>query len=84
MKDDGSGWMGPLTIGQPGSLQNSQCTLDAGASSASGSGTNLTVNLVLTFQPGFTGLKNNFMIANDVMNNVTSGLQNLGTWTPSP
>jgi hypothetical protein len=82
MSDDGSSWMGPVTIGQPGTLQNSQCTLNAGASSASGSGTTLTVNLVLTFQPGFTGLKNNFMIANDVMNNVTSGLQNRGTWNP--
>ena len=72
---------GPLTIGQPGTLQNSQCTLDAGASSASGSGTNLTVNVALTFQPGFTGLKNNFMLAEDVANNVSSGLQNRGTWT---
>ena len=84
MKDDGSGWLGPVTIGQPGTLQNSQCTLDAGASSASGSGTNLTVNVALTFQPSFIGLKNNFMLANDVTNNLTSGLQNRGTWTPSP
>ena len=84
MNDNGSSWMGPLTIGQAGTLQNSQCTLDAGASSASGSGTNLTVNLALTFQPGFIGLKNNFMLANDVVNNVTSGLQNRGTWSPSP
>ena len=73
-----------MTIGQPGTLQNSQCTLDAGASSASGSGTNLTVNLALTFQPGFTGSQNNFMLAEDVANNVSSGLQNRGTWTPSP
>ena len=84
MNDDGSSWMGPLTIGQPGTLQNSQCTLNAGASSASGSGTNLTVNLALTFQPGFTGLKNNFMLANDVVNNLTSGFQNRGSWTPAP
>jgi hypothetical protein len=84
MSDDGSNWMGPLTIGQPGTLQNSQCTLNAGASSASGSGTNLTVNLALNFQPSFTGPKSNFMLANDVVNNLTSGLQNRGSWTPNP
>ena len=84
MNDAGNSWLGPLTIGQPGALQNSECTLDAGASSASGSGTNLTVNLSLTFQPGFTGLQNNFMLANDVVNNLTSSIQNRGTWTPSP
>ena len=83
MSDDGGSWLGPVAIGQPGTLQNSQCTLNAGASSASGSGTNLTVNLAVTFRPGFTGLKNNFMLAYDVMNNLTSGLQNRGTWTPN-
>ena len=84
MNDAGNSWLGPLTIGQPGTLQNSQCTLDAGASSANGSGTNLTVNVTLTFKPGFTGSQNNFMIANDVVNNLTSGFENRGSWTPSP
>ena len=81
MKDDGSGWLSPVTIGQPGTLQNSQCTLDVGASSASGSGTNLTVNLAFSFQPGFVGLKNHYMRADDTVNNLTSGWQNRGTWT---
>ena len=80
-KDDGSGWMGPVTISQPGTLQNSQCTLNSGASSASGSGTNLTVNLAVSFQPTFTGLKNNFMLAEDTVNNLTSGFQDRGTWS---
>jgi hypothetical protein len=84
MSDDGDSWLGPLTIGQPGTLQNSQCTLNAGASSASGSGTNLTVNLAFTFQPGFTDLQNNFMLADDVVNNLSSDLQNRGSWTPAP
>ena len=75
MNDDGSSWMALLTIGQPGTLQNSQCALNAGASSASGSGTTLTRNPALTFQPGFTDLQNNFMLANEVANNLTSGFQ---------
>ena len=83
MNDAGSSWMGPLTIGQPGTLQNSKCTLNAGASSASGSGINLTVNLGLTFQPTFLGLQNNFTLAEDTVNNLTSGWQSEGTWTPN-
>ncbi len=82
--DDGSGFLGPMTLGQPGTLQNSQCTLDAGASSASGSGTNLTLNLALSFQPSFVGLKNHYMRAADGVNNLDSGWQIRGTWAPGP
>ena len=83
MNDAGGSWLGPLTIGHSGTLQNSQCTLNAQTSSASGSGTSLTVNLALSFQPTFIGLLNNFMLAQDTVNNFTSGVQNLGTWTAS-
>ena len=83
MNDAGGSWLGPLKIGQSGTLQNSQCTLNAQTSSASGSGTSLTVNLALSFQPTFIGLLNNFMHAQDTVNNFTSGVQNRGTWTAS-
>jgi hypothetical protein len=82
--DAGTSWLGPLTIGQDGTLQNTQCTLNAGASSASGSGTNLTVNLAISFQPTFTGLKNQYMRADDAANSLSSGWQNRGTWTTGP
>jgi uncharacterized repeat protein (TIGR01451 family) len=84
VKDGGSGWLGPVTLGQAGTLQNSQCTVNAGASSAGGSGTNLTVNLAVSFQPNFVGLKSHYMRAVDNINNLDSGWQNRGTWTPSP
>jgi hypothetical protein len=58
-------WLGPVALGQPGSLQNSQCSVDAGSSSASGSGANLTVNLALSFKPTFGGAKNVYMDAAD-------------------
>ena len=61
------------------------CTLSVRSSRGSGSGTVLNGGLVLTFQPGFIGLKNNFMLACDVSAQPhRSGLPNRGTWTPSP
>ena len=61
-------------------LSNSQCVVDTGASSASGSGNNLTLSASVTFKPAFTGTKNTYM---SVFNNstVTSGWQIEGTWT---
>ncbi len=84
IKDDASGWLGPVIIGQPGTLQNSQCTLDAGASSVNGSGINLTLNLAVSFQPSFLGLKNHYMRAADVVNDLDSGWHLRGTWTSGP
>ena len=63
--DSGTGWTGPVTLGQSGTLQNSQCTVNTAASSASGSGNNLTLNLALSFQPAFGGAKNIYMDAYD-------------------
>ena len=54
--DSGLAWSGPITLGRPGTVQNRQCTIDGGSSSAWGSGTTLNLNLQITFQPGFTGI----------------------------
>ena len=78
--DAGTAWLGPVALGQAGSLQNSQCTVNTGSSSASGSGTNLTVNLVLSFKPAFGGAKSVYMDAIDGYT-VDSGWQQKGTWT---
>src|SRR5204862_359999 len=37
--DAGTAWLGPAALGSAGSLQNSQCTVNVGSSSPSGSGT---------------------------------------------
>ena len=50
VNDAGNGWQGPLTPGVAGTLQNKQCTLDAGASSVTAAGTDLTVNGALSFK----------------------------------
>jgi hypothetical protein len=70
-------WLGPAALGTTGSLQNSQCTIDAGSSSASGSGTNLTVNLALSFKPAFGGAKSVYM---DAFDGLDSGWQQRGSW----
>ncbi len=77
--DAGNAWLSPVTIGTTGSLQNSQCTVDASKSSASGSGNTLTVNLAITFQSTFTGARNVYMEVYD--NSGDSGWLQRGTWT---
>ncbi|HEY3838510.1 MAG TPA: hypothetical protein VGL72_18145, partial [Bryobacteraceae bacterium] len=67
-------------LGTAGTIQNSQCTLDTGASFASGAGQNLTLNLALAFNASWAGAKNSYLTAWD-RENFTSGSPQLGTWT---
>src|SRR5262249_17805730 len=57
-----------------------QCTLNSAASSSSGSGNTLTVNVSVTFAAGFAGQKNVYLSAGNIAGQ-NSGWQNLGTWT---
>jgi hypothetical protein len=75
-------WLGPVGLGGSGTLQNSQCVLDAATSSASGSGNNLTVRFSVTFKVGFLGSKGTFLLVYGSGGN--SGWQSAGTWTPTP
>jgi hypothetical protein len=77
--DPATAWQAPVTLGQSGTLQNSQCSIDALSSSASGSGTNLTLNLKLTFSGSFAGSRNVYMEAYDGVGD--SGWFQRGTWT---
>ena len=83
MKDDGSTWGTSVILGQAGSVSNSQCSVDTAASNAVTSGNNITLNLAVTFSPGFTGAKNNYMQAYD-NGGLTSGFVLKGTWTTGP
>jgi hypothetical protein len=68
-----------------GSAQNSQCTLNGIGSSASVSGTALTLNISLTFQPGWPGSRSVFLYASDANSNTSFVLR--GAWTvtiPAP
>src|SRR5712692_7613197 len=77
--DAGVGNVSLATLDTAVTLQNSQCVFDAQNSSSSGTGTNLTVNLALSFKPAFAGAKANFMTAFDGTN--VSPWQAMGTWT---
>ena len=72
-------WQTPVTLGQAGTLQNSQCSIDAAASSVSAAGSNLTVNLALTFQGAFAGERDIYMEVTDGADD--SGWQQRGVWT---
>jgi hypothetical protein len=76
--DGGTSWIASKTVGVAGTLQNSQCSVNLGASSVAGSGNNLTLNVSLTFSAGFAGTKNIYM---EVYDGVDSGWQAKGTWT---
>jgi hypothetical protein len=79
LADNSGNWPSPLTLGSAGTLQNSQCAVNVGSSSASLSGTTYTLNLAITFQSGFNGLKNIYSQATNTT--LSTGWQMLGTWT---
>ena len=76
--DAGTSWGSPLTLGVAGTLQNSQCSINAGASSFSINGNNLTLNLAVSFTAAYAGAKNTYM---EVYDGVDSGWVQEGTWT---
>ena len=62
-----------------GSQQNSQCIVNGAGTSVSVAGSTLTLNLSLTFQPGFGGGKSVYLYAADAGAN--TGWVARGTWT---
>jgi hypothetical protein len=67
------------TIGSPGNLHNSQCTIDVGGSSAAGSGNTLHLILKLQFSSSFAGFKTIYMRAQNQAGTV-SDLIPEGSW----
>ena len=66
--DSGSSWSSQ-TIGTPGVLQNSQCSVTVGGAAATGNGNNLTLSVPVTFKAGFTGAKQVWMYATGTTGN---------------
>jgi len=79
MNDAGTQFLPGAAIGGGAVLQNSQCSVALGSSTAVASGTTLTLNLAMTFATRFSGAKNVFMYAANDGN--SSGWQTRGTWT---
>ena len=79
LNDNATMWL-PATLGTASTLQNSQCSLNVAASTATPSGNTLTLNLAMTFKPSYAGAKNTYLHAVDVSGS-NSGWQHLGAWT---
>ncbi|HLK46938.1 MAG TPA: hypothetical protein VKT49_02320, partial [Bryobacteraceae bacterium] len=76
---DGQSPQTSLAIGTPGTLQNSQCSINVGASSAVYSGNTLTLNLAITFSQSFAGTRNIYLLVENT-STVTKWMT-AGTWT---
>ncbi len=79
VNDAGDGLLPGLVLNGTGSVGNSQCTINGATTSASGTGTDLTLTLGITFQSSFAGNKIVFQAARDVVE-TNSGWQALGVW----
>ena len=80
--DAGTAVLSTVTPGGQ-AAQNDECALNGAGSSASMSGTSLTVTFSITFQPPFTGSQSVYLSAADASSN--TGLQVEGSYTvPSP
>jgi uncharacterized repeat protein (TIGR02543 family) len=78
LNDAGTVWS-PATPGSAVTLSNSQCSMNAAAASVTSSGTNLTLNLPVTFKAAYAGAKSTYMYA--AGSSANSGWQSMGTWT---
>jgi GH18 family chitinase len=77
--DDNSTWY-QAALGSSTVLQNSQCAINPVASSASGSGYTLTVNLAMTFTNAYSGTKSLLVFAAD-QSGPNTGWLTTGAWT---
>ena len=68
-----------ITIGTAGTLSNSQCSVNVGASSAVSAADALTLNLAVTFSTAFAGAKNIYLEAQNAT--LLGGWLQMGGWT---
>lgn len=79
MTDNGISWLPSQTLGVPGTLTNSQGTLDVGATSISASGNNLIVKWVVKASIAFQGTQNLALYCGD-RGNLNDGFDDMGSW----
>jgi glucose/arabinose dehydrogenase len=68
------------TAGASGTLSNSQCAMTLGSTTTTSSGNTLTLNVPITFAPGFAGAKSVLLYAANTAG-ASSGWPVRGTWT---
>ncbi len=77
--DNGTTWAQAI-LGTSSVLHNSQCSIDPAASSVSGTGNTLSVNLAMAFTQAYTGNKSMFVFTGNVAG-ISSGWLTFGSWT---
>lgn len=77
--DNGYTWSKYVALGSPVFLENSQCVLDPARSTASSSGSVLTLDLAVSFKSSFQGDKTVYMQAIDAAG-LTAGWEAMGAW----
>jgi hypothetical protein len=77
--NDLSTWQS-TALGSATTVQNSQCEINGGGVSMTGSGNNLTLNIPIIFTTSFAGAKNVYMSATD-RGGAVSSVVSRGTWT---
>jgi hypothetical protein len=78
LNDAGTAWSTPAALGAAVTLSGSQCSVNAGAASVTPSGTDLTLNLPVTFTAAYAGTNSIYMYA--AGSSANSGWQNMGSW----
>ena len=76
--DAGTGWT-YLNFAQNGTLQNSQCQVQAAVNAVTSTDTSTTLTLQITFAPGTSGSKNIYLDAVS-LSGLPSGYRTVGTW----
>lgn len=79
--DADTGWAGSATVGNAGTLRNSQCIVDTGAVTAAVSGAVLTFSVALTPVSPAIGSQSVYVTASDPL--MTAAWRQIGVWTIS-
>ena len=79
VSDDGTAFLGPVNAGSGSTIQNSQCIVNGTGSGVSGLGSDLTMNLMLSFKAAFAGTKSLWMAVQDTTGTLR-GFTSRGTW----
>ena len=83
LANNAGAWITPaLTPGVSGTASNSQCTLNAGSSSVTAAGNNLTLSAALSFTGTVAGTQNVYLYAAG-LSGQSSGWVKEGTWSPN-
>jgi hypothetical protein len=80
LRDDAGQWLPNVPFAAGVSQENSQCTVSMASSSASVTGSVLTLNLAVTFKPSYAGPKNTYLSAESESGDFTDWQQR-GSWT---